>query len=124
MQDNMSQEDVGKVEAFIQNEEPCDFCTLSEECPKGMRCYGGEPIEPACTDLSDHFVEDVKKMDHQQMDQFCQNLYKAGHADGMKDAEGLTESEVRDVILGVKGIGPKKAEDIVKALTEAQKERS
>ena len=30
MQDNMSQEDVGKVEAFIQNEEPCDFCTLSE----------------------------------------------------------------------------------------------
>ena len=31
---------------------------------------------------------------------------------------------VRDVILGVKGIGPKKAEDIVKALTEAQKERS
>lgn len=29
MQDNMSQEDVGKVEAFIQNEELCDFCTLS-----------------------------------------------------------------------------------------------
>lgn len=69
-------------------------------------------------------IKDVKKMDHQQMNQFCQNLYKAGHADGMKDAEGLTESEVRDVILGVKGIGPKKAEDIVKALTEAQKERS
>lgn len=31
MQDNMSQEDVEKVEAFIQNEELCDFCTLSEE---------------------------------------------------------------------------------------------
>jgi len=57
MQDNMSQEDVEKVEAFIQNEELCDFCTLSEECPKGMSCYGGEPIEPACADLSDHFVE-------------------------------------------------------------------
>lgn len=57
MQDNMSQEDVEKVEAFIQNEELCDFCTLSEECPKGMRCYGEEPIEPDCTDLSDHFVE-------------------------------------------------------------------
>ena len=49
---------------------------------------------------------------------------KAGHADGMKDAEGLTEDEVRAVILGVKGIGPKKAEDIVSALTAAQKERS
>lgn len=44
MQDNMSREDVEKVEAFIQNEELCDFCTLSGECPKGMRCYGGEPI--------------------------------------------------------------------------------
>ena len=59
--------------------------------------------------------KDVKRMDHQQMDAFCKNLYKAGHADGMKDAE---------VILGVKGIGPKKAEDIVNALTAAQRERS
>lgn len=33
--------------------------------------------------------KDVKRMDHQQMDAFCKNLYKAGHADGMKDiAEG------------------------------------
>lgn len=68
--------------------------------------------------------KDVKRMDHQQMDVFCKNLYKAGHADGMKDAEGLTEDEVREVILGVKGIGSKKAEDIVSALTAAQKERS
>lgn len=66
--------------------------------------------------------KDVKRMDHQQMDAFCKNLYKAGHADGMKDAEGLTENEVREVILGVKGIGPKKAEDIVNALTAAQRE--
>ena len=68
--------------------------------------------------------KDVKRMDHQQMDAFCKNLYKAGHADGMKDAEGLTEDEVREVILGVNGIGPKKAEDIVNALTAAQRERS
>ena len=68
--------------------------------------------------------KDVKRMDQQQMDAFCKNLYKAGHADGMKDAEGLTENEVREAILGVKGIGPKKAEDIVNALTAAQKERS
>ena len=57
--------------------------------------------------------KDVKKMDHQQMDMFCQNLYKAGYADGMKDAEGLTEEQVREIILGVKGIGQKKADDIV-----------
>lgn len=43
--------------------------------------------------------KDVKRMDHQQMDAFCKNLYKAGHADGMKDAEGLTEDEVREAFL-------------------------
>lgn len=68
--------------------------------------------------------DETVHIDHQQMDAFCKNLYKAGHADGMKDAEGLTEDEVREVILGVKGIGPKKAEDIVNALTAAQRERS
>lgn len=72
-----------------------------------MRCYGGEPIESACTDLSDHFVE--MRIDKEAILEYL---------------EGLTESEVRDVILGVKGIGSKKAEDIVKALTKAQKERS
>lgn len=35
----------------------CDFCTLSEECPKGMVCYGGEPIEPACMDMDERFIE-------------------------------------------------------------------
>lgn len=34
MQDNMSQEDVGKVEAFIQNEEPCDFARLAKNVRK------------------------------------------------------------------------------------------
>ena len=26
----------------------CRYCTLDDECPHGMVCYGGEPIEPAC----------------------------------------------------------------------------
>lgn len=68
--------------------------------------------------------KDVKKMDHQQMNRFCQNLYKAGHAEGMKAAKGLNENEIREIILGVKGIGPKKAEDIINILTSTQKERS
>lgn len=67
--------------------------------------------------------ERIRKMDHCQMTLYVESIYKSGYEDGKKDAEGLTESEVRDVILGVKGIGPKKAEDIVKALTDAQKER-
>ena len=85
-------------------------------------CIGGRRMKQYT--LNRKTYKDVKRMDHQQLDAFCKNLYKAGHADGMKDAEGLTEDEVREVILGVKGIGPKKAEDIVSALTAAQKERS
>lgn len=65
--------------------------------------------------------KDVKKMDHQQMDRFCQNLHKTGYEDGMRDAKGLTDDEVKEVILGVKGIGPKKAYDIVNALAAAKK---
>lgn len=85
-------------------------------------CIGGRRMKQYT--LNRKTYKDVKRMDHQQMDAFCKNLYKAGHADGMKDAEGLTEDEVREVILGVKGIGPKKAEDIVNALTAAQRERN
>ena len=77
---------------------------FNEEQQKAIETIKGQLILVACpgsgktTTLLGR-IHEIKKMDHQQMDQFCQNLYKAGHADGMKDAEGLTESEVRDVIL-------------------------
>lgn len=29
-------------------EELCNYCNISEECPRTMVCYGGEPIEPPC----------------------------------------------------------------------------
>lgn len=29
-------------------EDFCKYCMYSEECPKGIVCYGGEPIEPYC----------------------------------------------------------------------------
>ena len=33
----------------MENEEVlCDYCNIKDECPHGMVCYGGEPIEPAC----------------------------------------------------------------------------
>ncbi len=43
-----------------------------------------------------------KEVLNDYIDACCKNLYKASHTDGMKDAEGLTEDEVREVILGVK----------------------
>lgn len=65
----------------------------------------------------------IKKMDHSQMSGFVAGVYKKGYTAGKKDAEGLSESEVMQAILQVKGIGEKKANDIVKALTKAQEER-
>ena len=67
--------------------------------------------------------KDIKKMDHGQMNAFCQSLYTRGYEAGKKDSEGLSEHEVLRAILGVKGIGEKKAGDIVSALTKAHEEK-
>lgn len=74
--------------------------------------------------LSRKVYKDVKKMDHQQMDTFWRKLYENAYKDGRQDAEGLSEDDVKAVILSIKGIGSKRAEDIVNALTEANKKRS
>lgn len=29
-------------------EDYCKYCPENNECPHGMACYGGEPIEPSC----------------------------------------------------------------------------
>lgn len=30
-------------------EDYCEYCPKNAECPHGMACYGGEPIEPPCS---------------------------------------------------------------------------
>lgn len=75
-------------------------------------------------ELNRKAYKDVKKMDHGQMSDFCNGIFVKGYEAGKKAAEGLSEEEVREAILRVKGIGEKKAEDIVQALTAAQGERS
>lgn len=67
--------------------------------------------------------KEVRKMDHGQMSVFCSHIYQRGYEAGKKESAGMSEVELREVVLGVKGIGEKKAEDIVQALITAQKER-
>lgn len=62
----------------------------------------------------------VKQMDHAQMNSFCEEIYKKGYEAGKKEAAGLSESEILQAVLCVKGIGKKKANDIVVALTQKQ----
>lgn len=47
-------------------EDYCKYCPENDDCPHGMACYGGEPIEPTCygADMkellyTDSIVEDV-----------------------------------------------------------------
>lgn len=67
--------------------------------------------------------KDIKKMDHNQMNDFVKNIYNIAFEEGKKTASGLTEEETREAILKIKGIGEKKATDIVEALRKAHNEK-
>lgn len=53
-------------------QESCDGCPLLEEeiCPRGMTCYGGEPVEPPCTcfdddtDLNQWVIDYYKRLNY------------------------------------------------------------
>lgn len=65
----------------------------------------------------------VKKMDHEQMRLFCEGLYMRGYEAGKQETEELSDEEIVQAILQVKGIGEKKAGDIVAALEMSKKKR-
>ncbi len=65
----------------------------------------------------------IRKMDHGQMSAFCENLYKRGYEAGKQEASGLSDEEITQAILQVKGIGEKKANDILQALSQAKGEK-
>lgn len=62
--------------------------------------------------------KDVKKMDHQQFDDFCTGIYREGFNDGRESVPGIDIAQVKETILGVKGIGEKKVQSIMDALEE------
>ena len=54
----------------------------------------------------------IKTFDHQQMEQFCTDIYKSGYKDGRESVPGIDIKAVMAAIENTKGIGPKKLEDI------------
>ena len=64
----------------------------------------------------------VKKFGYGQMSAFLNKIYAEAFKDGQKAAEGLGTADVKKVILGVKGIGEKRAEQIVEALNRMMDE--
>lgn len=58
----------------------------------------------------------IKKMDHNQMTLWAESMYKSGFEDGQASVPGLDISLVKKILLNVKGIGEKKATDVIAAI--------
>ena len=58
----------------------------------------------------------IKKIDHHQMMSWAEAIYKSGYEDGQKSVAGLDISLIKKALLSVKGIGEKKAADILVAI--------
>lgn len=70
--------------------------------------------------------KEIKRYDHNQMEQFARSLYESGLKDGAAQAIAKTESSKKQMdfdlltekLLSIKGIGAVKAEQIVSVVKE------
>lgn len=61
----------------------------------------------------------VKRMDHKQMEDFICNMYNEGYADGKAAAEPrIKPSDIATVLIEIKGVGTKKAAEIMAAVNK------
>ena len=72
-------------------------------------------------ELTRTMYKDIKKKDHQQMNDYLKNLYKLGFDDGISSAS-IDYDVLKKVLLEVKGIGLVKAEAVINKLKEIEKE--
>ena len=72
-------------------------------------------------ELTRKMYKDIKKKDHQQMNDYLKNLYKLGFDDGLASTS-IDYDVLKKVLLEVKGIGVVKAEAVINRLKELDKE--
>ena len=72
-------------------------------------------------ELTRKVYKDIKKKDHQQMNDYLKTLYKLGFDDGISSAS-IDYDVLKKVLLEVKGIGLVKAEAVINKLKEIEKE--
>ncbi len=60
--------------------------------------------------------QNIRKMDHNQMNLYLQEIYKSGYAEGVKSVPGIDISKIGEILLGIKGLGTKRVECIIAAL--------
>lgn len=61
----------------------------------------------------------IKAFDHQQMENFCADIYKSGYEDGRASVPGIDLTAIYEAIGSTKGIGPKKLEEIKQSIEVA-----
>ena len=72
-------------------------------------------------ELTRKVYKDLKKKDHQQMNDYLKTLYKLGFDDGLASAS-IDYDVLKKVLLEVKGIGVVKAEAVINKLKELDEE--
>ena len=72
-------------------------------------------------ELTRKVYKDIKKKDHQQMNEFLTRFYINGYNDGLKSAK-IDYDVLNEVLLSIKGIGSVKAELIIEKLKEIEEE--
>lgn len=60
--------------------------------------------------------QNIRKMDHNQMNLYLQEIYKSGYAEGVKSVPGIDISKISEILMGIKGLGAKRVECIIAAL--------
>lgn len=69
--------------------------------------------------------QNIRKMDHNQMNVYLQNIYKNAYMDGFKagteSVPGIDIAEIQKVLLSIKGLGEKRVEAILLALEKELK---
>lgn len=65
--------------------------------------------------------QNIRKMDHNQMNLYLQEIYKNGYTDGVNSVPGIDIAEIKKVLLGIKGLGEKRVEAILLALEKEMK---
>lgn len=67
--------------------------------------------------------ERIRKMDHNTLRQYINGVYQNGYTDGCSESKRMTTDELKKVVMSIKGVGETKADSIVSAIVEAEKEK-
>ena len=70
-------------------------------------------------EITREIYKGVKRMDRQQFERFCAELYKNGYEDGRESVAGIDVEKAVEVIGTVKGIGQTRLLSIAEALDKA-----